>query len=970
MKKLYITLIVIGIALFGWIIFDTVSAFTNVNTLRLNQQINVESNRVSSEDSYVQNYRNYVESKEQLFPQGYRYTISALDFINVEGDYEILNNYQGVSESLLTYEAGSFTYQVDIEEKGFYHILIKYYTYPGKSSAIERGIKINGETPFTAASQLVFHRYFGSDEVIYQDSLGNDVRPSQVEKPMWSETYVKDSLGYITEPFYFYLEEGLNTIEIESYREPMVVEYILVESIKKTPTYQEIKQIYEQNNYKVANQDLKFIQAETPSYTTSPTLYALNDRTSALTSPSHPSLIKLNTIGGSNWDTAGDFIVWNFEVPETGLYEISLRVKQRLATGMSVFRNIYIDGEIPFEEMRNYPFVQSDDWRIQTLGTNEEAYLFYLEAGTHEIKMEVSLGIYGQLISELQQAIDNLNTIYREIIMYTGPEPDQYRDYALTTRIPNLLKRFEEEREILISIKDALIEISGSRSEKTGILDTAIYLLDFFLEKPREIHKNLSDLVSNISSLGTLVILLSGQPLEIDYFILHQPEAKLPRMSATIFESLWYDFRAFLATFTTDYSQVGKRDTGEVTDTITVWMTQGQDQANILRRLIDESFAPTYGIQVDLKLVTQSSLLPATLSGKGPDVALGLDNATPVNYAMRSAAYPISTLEGFEEVAKRFKSEAFVPFYYDGNYYALPDTQTWLMMFYRTDIFDQLGLTPPNTWEDLVNMIPTLQRYNLEVYLPVPQSVGTTVLAPNPIFSSMFYQANGEFYINDGRESGFNEGLGPEIFKRWSSFYSDYSFPVDANFVNRFRSGQMPIGITYYNAYNTLAVFAPEIRGKWDFMVIPGTEYQDENGDTYIRRDTVATGTSAIILNQSKKVESAWQFLQWWTSTETQVRFGREMESILGSAARYTTANIEALQQLPWTIKELDKLIEQWDWVRGIPEVPGGYMTGRYLDNAFRSVINNSADPKDALYDYVQMINDELSKKRREFGLD
>jgi len=45
-------------------------------------------------------------------------------------------------------------------------------------------------------------------------------------------------------------------------------------------------------------------------------------------------------------------------------------------------------------------------------------------------------------------------------------------------------------------------------------------------------------------------------------------------------------------------------------------------------------------------------------------------------------------------------------------------------------------------------------------------------------------------------------------------------------------------------------------------------------------------------------------------------------------------------------------------------------MTGRYLDNAFRSVINNSADPKDALYDYVQMINDELAKKRREFGLD
>ena len=27
----------------------------------------------------------------------------------------------------------------------------------------------------------------------------------------------------------------------------------------------------------------------------------------------------------------------------------------------------------------------------------------------------------------------------------------------------------------------------------------------------------------------------------------------------------------------------------------------------------------------------------------------------------------------------------------------------------------------------------------------------------------------------------------------------------------------------------------------------------------------------------------------------------------------------------------------QWQWVRGVPEVPGGYMIGRYLDNAFQT---------------------------------
>ena len=44
----------------------------------------------------------------------------------------------------------------------------------------------------------------------------------------------------------------------------------------------------------------------------------------------------------------------------------------------------------------------------------------------------------------------------------------------------------------------------------------------------------------------------------------------------------------------------------------------------------------------------------------------------------------------------------------------------------------------------------------------------------------------------------------------------------------------MPMGIAYYEAYNTLSVFAPELRGKWSFHPIPGTERVDEHGNVYI----------------------------------------------------------------------------------------------------------------------------------------
>jgi len=291
-----------------------------------------------------------------------------------------------------------------------------------------------------------------------------------------------------------------------------------------------------------------------------------------------------------------------------------------------------------------------------------------------------------------------------------------------------------------------------------------------------------------------------------------------------------------------------------------------------------------------------------------------------------------------------------------------------LMMFYRTDIFNELDLSPPNTWDDVIRLIPDLQKHNLEFFLPVPITVGAVMnLPPNPIFSTLFYQNDGEFYKDGNTESGFNEGKGPEIFEMWTRFYTDYSFPVQANFVNRFRSGQMPIGITYYNIYNVLSVFAPEIRGKWDFLPIPGTLTDD---GTSIRRETVSTGTSTMIMNNAENKEAAWEYLKWWTSTDVQVRFGREMEGILGAAARYPTANVEAMSRLPWTVEEYQKLEEQWNWVKGIPEVPGGYMTGRHLDNAFRLVLNESSNPRETIYDYVQVINEEIDKKRREFGLD
>lgn len=971
MKKFLIITLSIIVIIAIYAIIDGIVVGAQKKYLDYNREPVSQVDQSELGDYDASAYFSYVENKPAIYPVDQNITINASNYSSIEGDQVILDDYEGVFNPLLTLESGSVTWSFNVDEEGFYNVKVNYFPYEGKSSSIERVILINDEVPFAGANNILFHRIWSSEGEVKVDIHGNDIRPSQVEKPFWTNDFVKDSIGYVNEPYAFYFEAGTNKLTLESIREPLLIESIELVSVKEVQSYNDLYQTYTQNGYKIVNQEPNIVQAEDATYTSSPTLYPLNDRTSPLTMPSHPSLIKLNSIGGANWRVSGDKVTWSFEVKETGLHSISMRVKQKLASGMNVSRNIYIDGKLPFIEMENYQFAFSNQWRTQTLGSKDEPFLFYLEAGLHEITMEASLGEYGPLIAQIQNSINQLNKLYREILVYTGPEPDPFRDYELEKRVVNLVERIDEQRVNLSKIRQRIIEISGSKSEKTGILDTVIFQLEDFVAKPRKIHKNLANYSSNISSLGTLVILLSEQPLEIDYFIVHNPDDKLPQNKASWFSNTIFSIRAFFASFTTNYAAIGQTETGEINETIEVWLSVGKDQANILRKLVDESFTPNFGIQVDLKLVNGAVLLPATLAGEGPDVAMGVGYNIPVNYAMRNASYDLSQFDDFFTVKDRFMDSSMVGFEYEGGYYALPEQQVFLMMFYRTDIFEEIGLTVPDTWKDVISMIPDLQKHNLEFYLPVPITQGAVINLPaNPIFSTMFYQNDGEFYIDGNKGSGFNEGKGPQTFETWTQFYTDYSFPVEANFVNRFRSGQMPIGITYYNVYNTLSVFAPEIRGKWDFTAVPGTEYKDETNTTQIRRETVSNNSGVMIMDQSMKKEAAWEYLKWWTSTDVQVQFGREMEGILGAAARYPTANIEALAQLPWTVKEYQKLYAQWQWVKGVPEVPGGYMTGRHLDNAFRLVINESSNPRETIYDYVQVINEEILKKRREFGLN
>ena len=117
----------------------------------------------------------------------------------------------------------------------------------------------------------------------------------------------------------------------------------------------------------------------------------------------------------------------------------------------------------------------------------------------------------------------------------------------------------------------------------------------------------------------------------------------------------------------------------------------------------------------------------------------------------------------------------------------------------------------------------------------------------------LLFQNGGELYNGTGESTSIDEEAGVKAFEMHTRFFTHYKLPTLYNFVNRFRSGEMPLGISSYSTYNTLVVFAPEIRGLWDFTLIPGTLKEDGTID----RSANAWGNCSMMLTGSDNEEKA-----------------------------------------------------------------------------------------------------------------
>lgn len=873
-----------------------------------------------------------------------------------EGNVE-LKEHSGKMAAIVNKNNSYLEYEINAEETGLYSIRMTYAPTVSKSTAYECTVMINGTLPFKSASDIELNRKFYNKSDITKDRKGNDVRPEQAEDMSYRTQVLKDSRGVFSDPLQFYLQQGSNRVQLAFTQGNIAVEKVEFYNEAALPKYQEYQA---QTAGKTDNAPAEpvYRQAEEAKSMTHTVLYPTYDKSSGATVPSDPAKLRLNTIGQGTWKMPGQSIEWEIDVPEDGYYNLGMRARQSYVRGFYSSRYIYIDDQLLFDEMKNVEFPYSVNWYIKVLG-DETPYLFYLEKGTHTIRMEAVPGVVGESVSKFEDIIFDLNTIYRKMIMVTGVTPDTYRDYQLEKDIPGLLETFESLASRLRTMKAAIEETGVQKGSEAVVAEKLAIQLDSFIDKPDTVPLRLEDFRNNISALSSWVGTLKEQPLELDYLFLKRADTPLPKANNNFLQQFSYRFRAFISSFVEDYSYVS--DESKTGSSLNVWVNLGRDQAQIIKDLVENYFTPQTDISINISLV-QMGLVEAIAAGKGPDIALYTGMGDSVNLAARGALADLSQDSNYQDIVSRFHKNSMRPFLYNGGAYGYPIQQSFYMMFYRKDIFEELELSPPKTWDEFYRALTVISKKKLLVGVPV----GSATMPDNTMFDILLYQNGGDYYNQTQTGTLFDSDAALKAFTQWTEFYRKYSLLLTYDFYNRFRSGEMPLGFADYSVYNQLSVAAPEIDGLWEMLPIPGTVQKDGTVN-----DTISGGvTGCIMLKKIKDKEAGYQFLNWFTSAKVQAEYGIAVENILGQGGRYNPANMEAIRMMNWSDKEADLLIGQMNKLQLTEQIPASYFVTRSLTNAFRSVVIRYENPRESLITYNNDINAEIKRKRKEMKID
>lgn len=858
------------------------------------------------------------------------------------------------------------TFEVNAPKAGLYQIYYDYFVLPESRLTPSFGLLVNGEQQYNEMNSIDVAVDWAMDNEIYYDRFGDQLAPKSILVEQWKyEIGMLDPNRFYYEPLYFNLKAGINEVEIEVNEGYLLLGDIRFETREeKILTYDEYIQAIDKP-YKSLKQLIP-IEAEDMDSKSRRGITSKYKRDPGVTPYAYKTRV-YNILDGDSFSFAGDKVTYNFTVEESGFYNIALKYYLNLNSGIPSHRRILIDGKVPFKELERYRFEYQTKWKNVVLSDAKgKPFEVYLEAGEHTLSLEIDDVAVRDMYHQLLDILQRIDSIALEINSLTGGLTDsgKRREWNLTEYIPTLKSDLQEISKDIARIRQDIVDYTGSG--RLGIsteLKIAKELIDKLAKDPNKIPEYMERFNQGYGSaygrINTILPQLTSSPLSIDTLYLTNG-VKLPKANANFFVRFIESVKAFFYSFFDP--KYNKSDVID-DDTIEVWVNKSRLYVEIMQRKIDEEFTKKTGIKVVLSLMPdENKIVLANAAGTTPDAAIGISMGRPFELAIRGVLEDVRQLDGFYELAEQFNPNSFIPYIYEEGVFAVPETQGVNMLYYRTDIFDRLGLTAPDTQQDVVNILPTLQKYNMNYFHPLGNDSSYKGFGQTGPF---IYQFGGDFFNPETMTTIVNREGSFDAFEFMTDLYTVYNLPTSTpNFFEHFRNGKIPVGVADQNMYIQLKYAAPEIAGQWAVLPIPGVMGEDG----IVKRYDPAFGSSSIVFSDSKKSDKAWELVKWWSSADVQADFSYEIQAVLGDRFLYMTANLDGFKESAWPSDSKGQIIEQWQWIRATGKVPGDYILEREISNAYNKVVFDNITPRVAIDESIMIINRELHRKLEEFG--
>ncbi|SDI01086.1 ABC transporter substrate-binding protein [Alteribacillus bidgolensis] len=329
----------------------------------------------------------------------------------------------------------------------------------------------------------------------------------------------------------------------------------------------------------------------------------------------------------------------------------------------------------------------------------------------------------------------------------------------------------------------------------------------------------------------------------------------------------------FLSACSNDSSDVSETDPEDLEgETVTVAVSEGDIGQFNAWEARSEEFTEETGIEVEFIGIPYDNLLDR-ITAEGISGESSFDLVTHLDVMGASINQFLEPLDDYAEADDydfdRFPSSSLELSTFDGSVRSLPARANVQLLFYREDIFDDLGLEAPETWGDLEEAGNEITE-NTDLYgiTPYYQSGNN---GQNLYMWTSYLWSNGGDIFDENMKPIFKNQEGVEATQRYVDLLLEEEIapPGSVTFGEQesrthFRQGESAMWIGWwwvYSEFNSSDGAAEEVAGNVKFTTVP--TWENENASN----SNVSTFPIGMMETSENKA-AAWEFLKWLTEPE------------------------------------------------------------------------------------------------------